>query len=401
MTGRSVGLAVPTAGGGVASAVLLALAVALPAAAQTPPPAAPNPYVCNELTARLAALSRMPTSKADRWARAIADQKAAIEQNRADLSRCGGPWDPRCTAIASRGQQMAANLDNLERQYAALGGDRATGSPERARLQSLMAQMRCGERDPGAAGGPSRVTIGGGPAGTRMTADDLPPGVGPARVRTAPGPSSFFAALFGLPSGPAPGEETIDETVDPALSDQLSGSFRTLCVRTCDGYYFPISFNAPKGRLATDTNVCRALCPGTETRLYYHHNPGEEAEQAIAADTGEPITRLPNAFRYRSQVVPACTCGRPDPSLLPAAAGGLRGAREAALRAFSLADVPIPVSRPPADEDPETVADLVAGADLDAIRAAAAPEPAQTRTASETPRAAKVRTVGPKYFSDR
>jgi hypothetical protein len=407
MEGRTVGRGRPAAGGILASAAAFALLlVAAPASAQS------NAYVCNELAARLAAASKMPASKADRWASAIAEQRAAIEQNRASLSRCGGGWDPRCAAIATRGQQMAANLDNLERQYARLGGDRATGSPEKARLQAMMAQMRCGERDSVAPAGsaastmppgvPSRVTINGQPPGGRMTAADVPVGAGPARVRTAPsGPAGFFAALFGVPVGPAPGEETIEEDVDPGLADDLSGSFRTLCVRTCDGYFFPISFNAPKGRLATDTNVCRALCPGTETRLYFHHNPGEEAEQAIAADNGEPLTRLPNAFRYRTQMVPACACGKPDPSLLPAAAGGLRGTREAAQRAFSLADLPIPLPRPPTDEDPETVADLLAGFEPGETVPIAAEETPPAKVARGVAEPPKVRTVGPKYFSDR
>jgi hypothetical protein len=391
----------------IASAGLAALLLASPPAA-----AQSNAYVCNELTARLATASKMPASKADRWASAITEQRAAIEQNRSALSRCGGSGDPRCAAIVARGQQMVANLDNLERQYARLGGDRATGSPERARLQALMAQMRCGERDPVAPPGgavntmppgvPSRVTIGGQPPGTRMTAAELPVGAGPARIRSAPsGAGGFFAALFGVPVGPAPGDETIEEDVDPGLAEELSGSFRTLCVRTCDGYFFPISFNAPKGRLATDTNVCRALCPGTETRLYFHHNPGEEAEQAIAADNGEPITRLPNAFRYRSEMVPACACGKPDPSLLPAAAGGLRGTRSAALRGFSVADVPIPPPRPPADEDPETVADLLAGFEPGELVPITVEEPAPAKVARDATEPPKVRTVGPKYFSDR
>jgi hypothetical protein len=388
----------------VALAVLLC--GASQALAQTDPVSS-NAYVCNELTARLAALAKAPPTSAQRWARAIAEQRAAIEQNRAALGRCGGAWDPRCQTIVARGEQMSANLDTLERQYARLGGDRAAGAPERDRLQALSQRLGCGERRPPAtatitttpatADG-SSVTIGGTRIAVRRPGED--PG---ARVRNSSG--GFFSMLFGGDERPAPVEDPADGAVDADLADQLSGSFRTLCVRTCDGYFFPISFSAPKGRLATDANVCRTLCPDTEARLYFHRNPGEEAEQAVSADSFEPITRLPNAFRYRTEVVPGCTCGRPDPARLPPAAGGTRGGVPPTARPFDLAAVPLPPPRPAADDDPETQAETIAGFEPQGPIVVTRPEasaPAEDRRLARQDRPPpKVRTVGPKYFVDR
>lgn len=393
---------------GRAVVVALGLIAAAPALAQT------NAYVCNDLTARLAALAKVPASNADRWAGAIAEQRAALEQNRAMAARCAGAIDTRCAAVVARGQQMTTNLAALERQYAGMGGDRAAASPERARLQALMAQLHCNERPPAGAvvppgtsanpGSRSQVTIGGVPFTTRA-GDEMPPGVGGATIRTPPPsrPTGLFAALFGSTATVEPESETPPDELDPALAQAMSGSFRTLCVRTCDGYFFPISFNAPRGRLGTDANVCKALCPGTETRLYFHHNPGEEAEQALSADTMEPLTRLPNAFRYRTQVVPDCRCGRPDPSLLPAAAGGLLGGRGLPTRGFALDDVPSPHPRPGPDADPETQAEIVAGfepgAPIPVVVATEGGDGAQATAEPAPP--PKVRTVGPKYFGDR
>ena len=51
------------------------------------------------------------------------------------------------------------------------------------------------------------------------------------------------------------------------------GSLRTVCVRLCDGYYFPISFSTSRERLAQDSKTCESRC-GSEGRLFVHRNPG-------------------------------------------------------------------------------------------------------------------------------
>ena len=380
------------------------VAVAAPAAAQS--------YICNDLTAKLAVLQKRPATSADRWAGAISEQRQAIEQNRASQQRCGNPADPRCAAIAERGRQMAANLAVLERQHSKLGGAQSGAAAEETRIRTLMAQLRCGERQaPGAQpitatfdGSRSRVTINGAtPGQAPVTYRIAAPGETPPGVTTAPKRENrgLFGMLFGGgvsdPTEPDPGEEQV---IDPSTAQMLSGSYRTLCVRTCDGYFFPISFGASQGRLRTDANVCRALCPAAETRLYYHVNPGQEAEQAIAADgTGEPLTRLPNAFRYRTEVVSGCTCGKPDLRMLPPGAGGLRGTREAMLDATSL---PMPGRRPDPDADPETQAVMADGLMVEPVTQRAPDEAvADAGRPGETIAPPRVRIVGPKYFSDR
>jgi hypothetical protein len=372
-------------------------------------------YVCNDLASKLASLERRPVAATpgDRWAAAIEEQKQAIGQNRTAQARCGDARDPRCAAIVERGRQMDANLVNLQRQHARMGGGgssvAASSSAEQARIRALMAQMRCGEKPaPGAQpvtatfdGTRSRVTINGATPGapgvTYRVArpGEPPPGVRSEQKREG---SGLFGFLFGGSSAagdPEPGEE---EVIDPSTARMLSGSYRTLCVRTCDGYFFPISFNASQGRLKTDANVCKALCPAAETRLYYHSNPGQEAEQAVAADgTRDLLTRLPNAFRYRTEVVPDCTCGTPDPRLLPPGAGGLKGTRDARLLGEEL---PLPQRRPNPDDDPETAAVTLSGLVVEPV----SPTPIEETVAeaAQTPASPqKVRVVGPKYFSDR
>ncbi|MEY9583062.1 DUF2865 domain-containing protein [Sinorhizobium fredii] len=93
-----------------------------------------------------------------------------------------------------------------------------------------------------------------------------------------------------------------------------AGGFRTMCVRTCDGAFFPISSNATPADFARDTELCRARCPGADTELYYHVLATEESEQMVSASTGRPYTELPNAFAYRTHGVGApgiCGCQIP------------------------------------------------------------------------------------------
>ncbi len=60
--------------------------------------------------------------------------------------------------------------------------------------------------------------------------------------------------------------------------DGLGGAYRTMCVRTCDGYYFPVSITTSETLFDRDQKVCQANCPGTDVKLYYHRVPGEESE---------------------------------------------------------------------------------------------------------------------------
>ena len=111
----------------------------------------------------------------------------------------------------------------------------------------------------------------------------------------------FLEQLFGGRSGGtfAPGYEQ---------QQQMSGNFRTICVRTCDGYYFPISYSVSSARFAEDAQACQRMCPAAQVSLYAYHNPGEEVQQAVSTTDGQPYTSLPTAFQYRREFNPACSC---------------------------------------------------------------------------------------------
>jgi hypothetical protein len=90
-----------------------------------------------------------------------------------------------------------------------------------------------------------------------------------------------------------------------------AGGFRTMCVRLCDGYYFPINYSSDQGDFRSDSERCQMACPSSEVKLFYYRNAGEKLEEMRSVD-GEKYKQLKNAFLYRSRFVANCRC-RPEP----------------------------------------------------------------------------------------
>jgi len=78
-------------------------------------------------------------------------------------------------------------------------------------------------------------------------------------------------------------------------------------VRSCDGFYFPISFATVPARFPDDERTCKALCPAADATLYSYRNPGEDVSSAVSIN-GQPYSSSPNAFRYRQEFNPSCSC---------------------------------------------------------------------------------------------
>jgi Protein of unknown function (DUF2865) len=89
-----------------------------------------------------------------------------------------------------------------------------------------------------------------------------------------------------------------------------AATYRTLCVRLCDGYYFPINDRSQPGNFLADAKMCQSSC-AVPARLFYQPAPADDATSLLAL-TGERYPDLPNAFRYRNEYVESCACG-PEP----------------------------------------------------------------------------------------
>jgi hypothetical protein len=124
----------------------------------------------------------------------------------------------------------------------------------------------------------------------------------------------FLSALFGAFGGsraqapasiPLPFANEGDSsapTTEGRPRVSTSGG-QAYCVRTCDGRYFPILASDNQSKAAS----CNSFCPASETKVVY----GGNIDNA-ATETGKPYSELPNAFRYRNEIVEGCTCNGKD-----------------------------------------------------------------------------------------
>lgn len=92
-----------------------------------------------------------------------------------------------------------------------------------------------------------------------------------------------------------------------SFSNLPYATYRTVCVRLCDGYYFPVSFSTLPNHFERDAEVCSSKC-AAPTELFYYQNPGGSVEQMVGAQSNTPYTSMKVAFRYRKEYVQGCSC---------------------------------------------------------------------------------------------
>jgi hypothetical protein len=121
--------------------------------------------------------------------------------------------------------------------------------------------------------------------------------------------SALFSAFGGgrprLPSMPLPfaNENNPAAPQTEGRARAVTSGGQAYCVRGCDGRYFPISGPDNQSRAAS----CNSFCPASETKLVY----GSSIDNAVT-EAGKPYSELPNAFRYRNEIVAGCTCNGKD-----------------------------------------------------------------------------------------
>lgn len=127
-------------------------------------------------------------------------------------------------------------------------------------------------------------------------------------------PRGFFESLFGPPRNQQPQQQIMPEGQPIITEDdgnQSLGGRRLVCVRTCDGSFFPLS-TAPGGRQNAD-EMCQALCPGTET-LAFATPGGDNGMTRAVSLGGKPYTSIANAFKYKKAFDSSCACKKDNES---------------------------------------------------------------------------------------
>ncbi len=354
-----------------AASLLLGLFLSGPAFAQA------GSRICRQLEAQLASLSpgaRASPATTKRYDAAIDRQRDQMTKARAQARQAGCGFSVTGRAVAFCGEinatlsRMEKNLAGLQRKRTQLAG-RGDSRRERARITAALDANEC------RAARTARVTPGEDETRRQSVLER------PARVRQG----------------------------------NLSGRFRTMCVRTCDGYYFPVSWSVSQAAFERDGNACQAMCPGTQVELHYHRVSGEDSEDMVSATTGVPYRDMDNAFLYRqpgASIPAGCGCGAVAQGESGfQTIGGDYAANAPAMQATPEAEdetvtaaIPLPSLRPDPAEDPETLSTREGGLDAEGLKKLAAPQPAAPARISDPnakPGERQIRVVGPAFLPDQ
>ena len=326
---------------------------------------------CQRLEAQLTSLDRGNTdpARADRIRRAEDalnrqqnEVDRIVDQGRRNNCESSGFFSifsqppPQCGAINRQIGQQRTALERMQVEFEQLNGGTAERAAQRQSLLISLGENNCGAQYRSAAlqgqqGGFFDRLFSGGGGGNN--------------------------GIFSTPAGP------------------MGGTYRTICVRSCDGYYFPISYATSPERFRDDEQTCQRMCPAAEVALYAYHNPGEEVSQAVSIN-GQPYTALPNAFAYRKALTPACSCRKPGESWAEA------------LKTVGGDDTVAPGDVVVTEQNAKQLSQPRTGADGKPIRRdprapASAPAPVQPAEAPATaePGKREVRTVGPTFLPAR
>jgi len=311
--------------------------------------------ICTQLEAALISVDRGGNGSPDDYAKydaAVRNQRTEIERalSEARRSNCIGGFlgfrngEParKCGPLMAMIDRMQANLGRLESKREQFGYQPRGSSWDRNRILRQLAANNCGPQY----------------SGYRR--------------------NDFMSSIFGQPQqggGFWPQDDFFPQ-------NDVGSTFRTLCVRTCDGYYFPISFSTVQSQFGRDEQTCQAMCPGEETKLFYHRNPGEDSESMVSTD-GVPYSSQPYAFLYRNSYDPACTCRS---IAAPTVAGtGVQPVQIA---------TPAPLRRPQPGDDPDTTANLLNNFTPVPVSPSSNPALAGLNGGKEK----SVRVVGPSYY---
>ncbi len=124
--------------------------------------------------------------------------------------------------------------------------------------------------------------------------------------------SAFCLALLLLslpraaPRSSAIGKWDDGRSRTDSTKSRESGPYRTVCVRLCDGYFWPVSFATTRASLEHDRRTCERSCE-SPSRLYFARD-AESALEGMKDENGKYYSDLKTAFVYRTSYLVDCKC---------------------------------------------------------------------------------------------
>ena len=353
--------------------------------------------VCRQLEADLAAASRGGGGPAliRKYDAAIERQRQQISKTRGQASSAGCSFSlfsrnvSQCAGLNATIDRMNANLDALQskRERLANGGSRR----DRGRILAALDAKGC--RDDAVA--PRRAPL--------------------QEANREDGKANLFDQLFGGNSRQLDRLDTLDQPDDPGEErnvrrmlnqpgvpdfPRVGGEFHTSCVRTCDGYFFPMSNSASTSDFERDQKNCESSCPGTEMQVFYSRGMDDDSANMTSSVTGRPYSELPTAYLYKQSDMsrpPACGCNAAQNFQI--IAGNPPNPQQSQPETDAAPFIPVPISKPDPGADPETLANLEGGLDREAIKRLSA-RPMTSPVSALPPDQRKVRVVGPTFLPD-
>lgn len=244
---------------------------------------------CRQLQGQIAALDEAGARRSNPYAGALQKQQAELDRaasyarsigcDRQQFLFFGNPPPPQCAKLNANIRAIEANLGQMQ-----AANEQTTNSRLRQQLvDRFNAYCRnAPQRQPG-----------------------------------------FFEQLFGIgaPPPPAPGPLPMDQQPPPENMEETAahGGSQAVCVRTCDGGFFPLNYSPKRTDQQTLIDMCQALCPNVETAVYTR-SPFKEIQSAVSLD-GEPYSEMPNALKYQKTFDASCTCKSAKQSWAEALAG--------------------------------------------------------------------------------
>ncbi|TGS15992.1 DUF2865 domain-containing protein [Mesorhizobium sp. M2E.F.Ca.ET.209.01.1.1] len=391
-------------GGGLKLTHLVALLAALEGSAFAVDQSQAASRTCRQLEAELAATrgGGGGPGLVRKYDDAIARQREQLARarGRASDAGCGFTLFSRnvsqCAAINASIERMNANLDTLQakRERLSAGGTRR----DRGRILAALDANNC--RDDEIA--PRRAPL------QEASRDD--------------GGGNLFEQLFGrqdeqleTPDAPDVPDAAGVPLDDPSVRNirrvinqpdgmdlpRLGGEFHTMCVRTCDGYFFPMSNAASVGDFERDQKNCESSCPGTEMQVFYSRGMDDDSGSMTSSVTGQPYASLPTAYLYKQANYsrpPSCGCNA-QAGNFTIIGGNPPNPEQSQPEGGVTPFIPVPANKPDPGADPETLANAEGGLDLDAIKRLTTKVPVSPVSALP-PDQRKVRVVGPAFLPD-
>ncbi len=314
---------------------------------------------------------------------AAAQESARCADLRAQIARAGADASARRYRAAA--EKLRGEYVKLTAKGRAMGCDREPflffGDPPppqcgplNARINALRSNIEANER--AASDDSQRQALS-----ARYDAECRNAGRAAATGRA---PKNFFEELFGLDASedlPGMRDQSDDSGIPPepgvddAEGGRLGGS-TAICVRDCDGGFFPAGFYANSSNLEDLDRLCKTLCPNASVKLYTR-SQWRNLDDAISID-GARYTEHPNAFKFQTSYDQSCGCKPPNKSWSEALADA-----EAILAERYAKDHLVTVEQ--AEEMSRPLKPGEAGATKRAQRAGGAPPPPPAPTTADAP----------------